>query len=80
MCILLKLDYAEFGVCNLSFSKVIEEKFFWGKSDRFPLGKGRVKRGSIKIQHKIFIGSSHHSSVAMFSHLARTGKFSFRQP
>ena len=26
MCILLKLDYAKFGVSNLFFSKVIEEK------------------------------------------------------
>ena len=26
MCILLKLDYAKFGVSNLYFAKVIEEK------------------------------------------------------
>ena len=27
MCILLKLDYAKFGVSNLFFSNVIEETF-----------------------------------------------------
>ena len=31
MCILLKIDYAKFGVSNLFFQKVIEEK---------PLGGG----------------------------------------
>ena len=32
MCILLKLDYAKFGISNLFLSKVIEEKTFWGSS------------------------------------------------
>ena len=36
MCILLKLDYAKFGVSNLSFSKVIEEKPFLAGSVRPP--------------------------------------------
>ena len=44
MCILLKLDYAKFGVSNLFLSKVIKEK---------PLGVGLtppplVKEGLIK--------------------------------
>ena len=43
MCILLKLHYAKFGVSNLFFSKVIEEKPL---GDR--LGKGRVKNDAIK--------------------------------
>ena len=30
MCILLKLDYAKFGVSNLILSKVIEEKLLGG--------------------------------------------------
>ena len=45
MCILLKLDYAKFGVSNLFFSKVIDEKPL-GESARPlppPLGKGKVK-------------------------------------
>ena len=41
MFILLKLDYAKFGVFNLFFSKVIEENR-WGWLDP-PFGKGRVK-------------------------------------
>ena len=41
MCILLKLDYAKFGVSNLFFSQVIEEKPLRSRLD--PLGKGRVK-------------------------------------
>ena len=45
MCILLKLDYAKFGVSNLFYSKVIEEKPFGGRldpPDPPPLDKGRV--------------------------------------
>ena len=38
MCILLKLDYTKFGVSNLFFSKVIDEKPLGGRPD--PLGKG----------------------------------------
>ena len=41
MCILLKLDYAKFGVSNLFFSEVIEEK---------PLG-GRLGEGSVKLKY-----------------------------
>ena len=41
MYILLKLDYAKFGVSNLFFSKVIEENL-WGVGST-PPGKGRVK-------------------------------------
>ena len=37
MCILLKLDYATFGVSKLFFSKVIEEKPLGGR------GSGRVR-------------------------------------
>ena len=40
MCILLKLDYAKFGVSNLFFSKVIEEKLLGVGST--PLGTGSV--------------------------------------
>ena len=43
MCILLKLDYAKFGVSNVFFSKVIEEKLLGGRLDPPPLGKGRVE-------------------------------------
>ena len=43
MYILLKLGYAKFGVSNLLFSKVIEEKPLGGRLDPIPLGKGRVK-------------------------------------
>ena len=46
MCILLKLDYAKFGVSNLFFSKVIEEKSLGGRLDP-PLGKGRVKNSRV---------------------------------
>ena len=42
MCILLKLHYAKFGVSNLFFSKVIEEKPLGGRLDPPPLGIGRV--------------------------------------
>ena len=47
MCILLKLDCAKFGVCNLFFKKVIEEKPLGGWLDPPPplLSKGRVKPG-----------------------------------
>ena len=40
MCILLKFDYTTFGVANLCFSKVIEEKPLGDRLD--PLGTGRV--------------------------------------
>ena len=46
MCILLKLDYAKFGVFNLFFTKVIEEKPMGGgggSARPLPLGKRRVK-------------------------------------
>ena len=45
MCILLKLDYARFGVSYLFFSKVIEEKLWRVGSIPPPpsLGKGKVK-------------------------------------
>ena len=36
MCILSKLHYAKFGVSNLSFSKVIEEKPLGGRLDPPP--------------------------------------------
>ena len=42
MCRLFKLDYAKFGVSNLFFSKVIEEKPMGGLA-RPPLCTGRVK-------------------------------------
>ena len=41
MCILLKLNYAKFGVANLFFFQKIS-KTFGGRLD--PLGKGRVKK------------------------------------
>ena len=40
MCMLLKLEYAKFGVSNLFLSKVIEKKPLAGSSR--PPGKGRV--------------------------------------
>lgn len=44
MYILLKFDYAKFGVSNLVFSKVIEENLWGGLLDcPPPIGKGRVK-------------------------------------
>ena len=44
MCLLLKLDYAKFGVSNLFSSKVIKEKLFLLRGGWLdPLGKGRVK-------------------------------------
>ena len=42
MCILLQLNYAKFGVSNLFFSKVMEEKSF-GVGSTPPPGTGRVK-------------------------------------
>ena len=36
MCILLKLDYAKFGVSNFFFSKVIKEKPLGGRLDLPP--------------------------------------------
>ena len=38
MCILLKLDYANFGVSNLFFAKVIK-KTFGGSAPSLPLVK-----------------------------------------
>ena len=46
MCILLNLNYAKFGVSNLFFSKVMEEKPLGGRLDSPPLGTGRVNRES----------------------------------
>ena len=44
MCLLLKLSYANFGVFNLFFSKVIEEKSLGSRLDPPPppFSKGRV--------------------------------------
>ena len=44
MCILLKLDYAKFGVSNLFLSNVIEENPLCGLDPPPPLGTGRVNR------------------------------------
>ena len=41
MCILLKFDYAKFGVSNLCFSEVIEEKPLGARLD--PPGTERVE-------------------------------------
>ena len=43
MWILLKFDYENFGVSNLCFSKVIEEKALRVGSTSPPLGTGKVK-------------------------------------
>ena len=43
MCVLLKLNYAKFGVSNLSCSKAIEEKSL-GRGRLDPIGTGRVKK------------------------------------
>ena len=45
MCILLKLDYAKFGVSN-SFFQMLSKKNVWGVGST--LGKGRVKLFSTK--------------------------------
>ena len=42
MSILLKLNYAKFGVSNLFFSNVMEEKPLGDRLDPPPFGKGRV--------------------------------------
>ena len=39
MCILLKLDYAKFGISSLFLSNVIEEKPFGGRLEPLPLVK-----------------------------------------
>ena len=44
MCILLKLDYAKFGVSNLFFSKVIEEKPLGGSARPPSLVKEGIKQ------------------------------------
>ena len=45
MCILLKLDYAKFGVSTLFFfSKIIEEKPLGGRLDPPPTGKGGLRK------------------------------------
>ena len=53
MCILLKLDYAQFGVSNLFLSNVIEEKPLEGSARTPPppppLGTGRVKSQTVII-------------------------------
>ena len=36
MCLLLKLDYAKFGVSNLFLSEVIKEKLFGGLGVEHP--------------------------------------------
>ena len=45
MCILLKLDYAKFGVSNLFFANVIAEKPLGGLLNPLPF----VKEGSTQI-------------------------------
>ena len=58
MCILLKLDYAKFGVSNLFFfSKVIEEKPLGDRLDAPPpsLGKGRVKNTKVRYANQTSI-------------------------
>ena len=50
MCILLKLDYAKFGVSNLFLSKGIEEKPLGvGSTPSPPLGTGRVNKTEFSI-------------------------------
>ena len=57
MCILLKFDSAKFGVSNLLFSKVIEEKPFEGRLDSLPpLGIRCVKEG-LKTPYKLSVHS-----------------------
>ena len=52
MCMLLKLDYAKFGVSNLFLSKVIEEKPSGGGVGSTPLGTGRVN-ANIQRKHQL---------------------------
>ena len=49
MCILLKFDYAKFGVSNLYFSKVIKERPLGAQLDPHLVKKGLIKRISISI-------------------------------
>ena len=46
MCIILKLDYAKFGVSNLFFKKITKKKpfFFGGGVDSTPLANKRVNQ------------------------------------
>ena len=48
MCRLFKLDYEKFGVFNVSFSKVIEEKALGGLLDPLP-PPSLVKKGIITL-------------------------------
>ena len=50
MCILLKLDYAKFGVFNLFFQKLSKKHLWGGRLDPHPrrLGKGRVKAAKVE--------------------------------
>ena len=45
MCILSKLDYVKFGVCNLSVFQKLSKKNLWGVF----LGKGRVNSKSTEL-------------------------------
>ena len=54
MCILLKLHYAKFGVSNLFFSKVIEEKPLGARLDPPSLvQEGLIKYGRILLDLKL---------------------------
>ena len=59
MCILLKVEYAKFGVSNLFFKKVIEENLWRGVNPPPSVGKGRVKIRPIGLVAAVLIGFSH---------------------
>ena len=64
MCILLKFDYAKFGVSNLRLSNVIKEKPLGNWLEPPPFGTGRVK-----CQVKTYIQKE--NSVTFFPHQIR---------
>ena len=64
MCILLKFDYAKFGVSNLFFSKVIEEKPLEGRflvKERLTLISFEM---NAKTTHQIVIKPQRHKKLA----------------
>ena len=61
MCILLKLDYAKFGVSNLFFSKVIEEKPLFGGVGS--ISPPLVKKGLKKLEESKHAGNTNNIGI-----------------
>ena len=75
MCILLKFNYAKFGVPNLFFSKVIEEKPLGGLLDT-PFGQEGLKAHcrpylfqEALILYQGYISLRHNKSIQVESHI-----------